>query len=76
MQGQGPSRHIGRNLVIVVRCPFNCKPPKAWHAPRIQPYEAKRRSAPAFDRLYRYDDYEHLARIREWLTQETEEEPR
>jgi ATP-dependent helicase/nuclease subunit B len=40
------------------------------------PYEAKRRSAPAFDRLYRYDDYEHLARIREWLTQETEEEPR
>jgi ATP-dependent helicase/nuclease subunit B len=36
------------------------------------PYEAKRRPATAFD--YRYDAYEHLARIKEWLTQEAEED--
>jgi ATP-dependent helicase/nuclease subunit B len=38
------------------------------------PYEVKRRRAAAFD--YRYDEYEHLARIQEWLTQEPDEEPR
>jgi len=38
------------------------------------PYEVKRRSAQAFRRLYDYDDYEHLARVKEWLTQEAEEE--
>ena len=38
------------------------------------PYEVKRRSAQAFRRLYDYDDYEHLARVQEWLTQEAEEE--
>jgi ATP-dependent helicase/nuclease subunit B len=38
------------------------------------PYEVKRRSAPAFVSHYRYDDYEHLARVKEWLTQEAEEE--
>ncbi len=37
-------------------------------------YEVKRRSAPAFVNAYRYDEYEHLARVREWLTQETEQE--
>jgi ATP-dependent helicase/nuclease subunit B len=37
-------------------------------------YEVKRRSAPAFANVYRYDEYEHLARVREWLTQEAEEE--
>jgi ATP-dependent helicase/nuclease subunit B len=38
------------------------------------PYEVKRRSAQAFRNLYRYDDYEQLARVKEWLTQEAEEE--
>ena len=40
------------------------------------PYEVKRRSAPAFVNLYRYDEYEHLARIQEWLTQEAKEDQR
>jgi ATP-dependent helicase/nuclease subunit B len=40
------------------------------------PYEVKRRPGPAFASLYRYDEYEHLARIQEWLTQEPDEEPR
>ena len=34
----------------------------------------ERRSAPAFRRIYKYDEYEHLARIKEWLTQEAEED--
>ena len=38
------------------------------------PYEVKRRSAPAFRRIYDYDEYEHLARLKEWLTQEAEED--
>ena len=38
------------------------------------PYEVKRRSASAFAGAYRYDEYEHLARIQEWLTQEAEED--
>jgi double-strand break repair protein AddB len=38
------------------------------------PYEVKRRSAQAFRRLYDYDEYEHLARVKEWLTQEAEED--
>jgi double-strand break repair protein AddB len=37
------------------------------------PYEVKRRKGP-FTNAYRYDDYEHLARVKEWLTQEAEEE--
>jgi ATP-dependent helicase/nuclease subunit B len=37
-------------------------------------YEVKRRRAPAFARVYDYDDYEHLARVKEWLTQEADEE--
>ena len=36
------------------------------------PYEVKRRSV--FRRLYEYDEYAHLARVDEWLTQEAEEE--
>jgi ATP-dependent helicase/nuclease subunit B len=40
------------------------------------PYEVKRRQGAAFANAYRYDEYEHLARLREWLTQDTEEEPR
>ncbi|MGH6825595.1 double-strand break repair protein AddB [Methyloceanibacter sp.] len=40
------------------------------------PYEVKRRPGAAFASLYRYDEYEHLARIQEWLTQEPDEEPR
>jgi double-strand break repair protein AddB len=38
------------------------------------PYEVKRRPGQAFKRLYDYDDYEQLARIQEWLTQEAEED--
>ena len=46
----------------------------ARYADPNMPYEVKRRSAQAFRRLYDYDDYEHLARVKEWLTQEAEEE--
>jgi ATP-dependent helicase/nuclease subunit B len=46
----------------------------ARYADPDMPYEVKRRSAQAFRRLYDYDDYEHLARVKEWLTQEAEEE--
>jgi ATP-dependent helicase/nuclease subunit B len=38
------------------------------------PYEVKRRRGPAFANAYRYDEYEHLARVKEWLTLDTEEE--
>jgi ATP-dependent helicase/nuclease subunit B len=38
------------------------------------PYQVKRRRGQAFTNHYRYDEYEHLARIREWLTQEVEED--
>jgi ATP-dependent helicase/nuclease subunit B len=38
------------------------------------PYEVKRRKGQAFANHYRYDEYEHLARIKEWLTQEAEED--
>jgi ATP-dependent helicase/nuclease subunit B len=44
------------------------------YADPSMPYAVKRRSAQAFRRLYDYDDYEHLARVKEWLTQEAEEE--
>ncbi len=37
-------------------------------------YEVKRRAGAGFTNAYRYDEYEHLARVREWLTQEAEEE--
>ncbi len=37
-------------------------------------YEVKRRRGQAFKRAYEYDEYEHLARIQEWLTQEAEED--
>jgi ATP-dependent helicase/nuclease subunit B len=40
------------------------------------PYEVKRRPGAAFAGLYRYDEYEHLARIQEWLTLEPDEEQR
>lgn len=46
----------------------------ARYADPNMPYEVKRRSAQAFRRLYDYDDYEHLARVKEWLTQEAEED--
>lgn len=38
------------------------------------PYEVKRRAAPAFESTYRYDDYEHLARVQEWMTEEADED--
>jgi len=38
------------------------------------PYEVKRRLGAGFTGAYRHDDYEHLARVKEWLTQEAEEE--
>lgn len=38
------------------------------------PYEVKRRRAGAFTKMYRYDDYEQLARVKEWLTQEEQED--
>jgi ATP-dependent helicase/nuclease subunit B len=37
-------------------------------------YEVKRRAGAGFTNAYRYDEYEHLARVREWLTQEAEEQ--
>ncbi len=37
-------------------------------------YEAKRRPGAAFARTYRYDDYAQLARLKEWVTANTEEE--
>jgi len=46
----------------------------ARYADPSMPYEVKRRSAQAFRRLYDYDDYEQLARVKEWLTQEAEED--
>jgi ATP-dependent helicase/nuclease subunit B len=45
----------------------------ARYADPDMPYEVKRRSGPFRD-AYKYDPYEHLARIKEWLTQEAEEE--
>jgi hypothetical protein len=44
----------------------------ARYADPDMPYEVKRRSGPFRD-AYKYDAYEHLARIKEWLTQEAEE---
>ena len=44
------------------------------YADPAMPYEVKRRSGPAFRRAYDYDQYEHLARIKEWLTLEAEED--
>ena len=38
------------------------------------PYEVKRRPGTAFQRSYRYDDYEQLARVKEWLTADAEED--
>jgi ATP-dependent helicase/nuclease subunit B len=46
----------------------------AHFADPATPYDVKRRSAPAFANAYRYDEYEHLARVQDWLTQEAEEE--
>jgi double-strand break repair protein AddB len=40
------------------------------------PYEVKRRRGPAFAHAYDYDDYEQLARLQEWLTQELDEDYR
>ena len=40
------------------------------------PYEVKRTAAQAFATAYRYDAYEQLARVKEWLTQEAEEDSR
>jgi len=48
----------------------------ARYADPAMPYEVKRRAAPAFRRIYEYDEYEHLARIKEWLTEEPEEDYR
>jgi double-strand break repair protein AddB len=46
----------------------------ARYADPDMPYEVKRRSAQVFRNQYRHDDYEQLARVKEWLTQEAEEE--
>jgi len=46
----------------------------ARYAGPDMPYEVKRRAAAAFKDFYRYDEYEHLARVQEWLTQEADEE--
>ena len=37
-------------------------------------YEVKRRAGAGFTNAYRYDEFEHLARVREWLTQDAAEE--
>jgi hypothetical protein len=34
----------------------------------------KRRPGPGFTKAYEYDDYEHLARVKEWLTEDAEED--
>ena len=47
----------------------------AHYADPSVPYEVKRRRGP-FARAYDYDDYEHLARVKEWLTQEADEDAR
>lgn len=46
----------------------------AYFAQPEAAYEVKRRPGTAFDNIYKYDDYEQLARIKEWLTQELDEE--
>lgn len=46
----------------------------AHFADPATPYEVKRRTGPGFSNAYRHDDYEHLARVQEWLTQEAAEE--
>jgi ATP-dependent helicase/nuclease subunit B len=46
----------------------------ARYADPDMPYEVKRRPGAAFRRAYDYDQYEQLARIKEWLTQEAEED--
>ena len=46
----------------------------ARYADPQMPYEVKRRPGAAFRQAYKYDQYEHLARIKEWLTQEAEED--
>ncbi len=46
----------------------------AYFAQSDAPYEVKRRPGQSFTSLYRYDDYEQLARIKEWLTQELDED--
>jgi ATP-dependent helicase/nuclease subunit B len=38
------------------------------------PYEVKRRAGTTFATAYRYDEYEQLARIKEWLTLDAEED--
>lgn len=45
----------------------------ARYADPTMPYEVKRRRGP-FAGAYDYDEYEHLARVKEWLTQEAEED--
>jgi ATP-dependent helicase/nuclease subunit B len=45
----------------------------ARYADPDMPYEVKRRRGP-FASAYDYDEYEHLARVKEWLTQEAEED--
>jgi ATP-dependent helicase/nuclease subunit B len=37
-------------------------------------YAVKRRPGPGFVKAYDYDEYEHLARVKEWLTEEAEED--
>ena len=46
----------------------------ARYSDQATPYEVKRRRGGAFTRAYDYDDYEQLARIKEWLTQELDED--
>jgi ATP-dependent helicase/nuclease subunit B len=46
----------------------------ARYADPDMPYPVKRRRASAFANAYRYDDYEHLARVQEWLTQDVQED--
>jgi ATP-dependent helicase/nuclease subunit B len=46
----------------------------ARYSDPAMPYEVKRRATAAFVNHYRYDEYEHLARVKEWLTLEAEEE--
>jgi ATP-dependent helicase/nuclease subunit B len=75
-QDGGEERDAGNTAaeILAATALENLEQLVAHFADPATPYDVKRRSAPAFANAYRYDEYEHLARVQEWLTQEAEEE--